>query len=51
MNDEMYDLYKRDEDFKEYVDKWCHNHDLGLFEALSLNLLQEYGKYVKEAKK
>ena len=51
MTDELYDLYKRDADFKEYVDKWCRNHDLDLFEALSLNLLQEYAKYIKEGKK
>lgn len=51
MNEELYDLYKRDEHFKQYVDKFCHKHDLGLFEALSMNILREYGKYVKESKK
>lgn len=51
MNDEYYDLYKRDADFKEYVDKWCKKHDLGIFEAFRLNVLQEYAKYLKEGKK
>ena len=50
-SDEYYDLYKRDADFKEYVDRWCKNHGLGLFEALQLNLLQEYAKDLKERKK
>lgn len=50
-SDEYYDLYKHDADFKEYVDRWCKNHDLGLFEALAMNLLQEYAKYLKEGKK
>ena len=50
-SDEYYDLYKRDADFKEYVDKWRKDHDLGLFEALRMNILQEYAKYLKEGKK
>jgi len=51
MNDEYYDLYKRDPDFKEYVDKWAKNHDLSIFEVFRFNLLQEYAKYLKEGKK
>ena len=51
MSDEYYDLYKRDADFKEYVDKWAKNHDLSIFEVFRFNLLQEYAKYIKEEKK
>lgn len=51
MTDELYDLYKRDPDFAEYVDKWAHNHDLSIFEVFRMNILQEYGKYVRENKK
>ena len=51
MTEELYELYKTDEDFKEYVDKWCKDHDLGIFEAFRLNLVQEYAKYLKEGKK
>lgn len=51
MSDELYDLYKRDADFKEYVDKWAKNHDLSIFEVFRFNLLQEYAKYLKEVKK
>ena len=51
MTDELYDLYKRDPDFKEYVDRWCKNHNLSIFEAFRLNVLQEYAKYLKEGKK
>ena len=50
MNEELYTLYQNDEDFKEYVDRWCKNHDLGVFEALRLNILQEYARYLKERK-
>lgn len=51
MTDELYDLYKRDPDFKHYVDAWCAKHALSIFEAFRLNILQEYGKWIKEVKK
>ena len=51
MTDELYDLYKRDEDFKRYVNAWCDKHNIGIFEAFRMNILQEYGKYIKENKK
>ena len=50
MTDELYELYKKDADFKEYVDKWCKAHDLGIFEAFRFDILKEYAKYVKEKK-
>ena len=51
MTDELYDLYKRDPDFKHYVDSWCQKHNIGPFEAFRMNILQEYGKYIRENKK
>ena len=51
MTDELYDLYKRDPDFRHYVDSWCKKHNIGLFEAVRINILQEYGKYIRENKK
>ena len=51
MTDELYTLYQNDKSFKEYVDKWCKKHDLGIFEAFRLNVLQEYAKFLKEGKK
>lgn len=51
MTDELYDLYKRDSDFQHYVDAWCKARSIGIFEAFQLNILQEYGKYIKENKK
>lgn len=51
MNEELYDLYKRDPDFREYVDTWCKVHNLGIFEALSIKILQEYGKEKKKEEK
>lgn len=50
MNEELYDLYKRDIDFKHYVDAFCQSHGLGLFEALDIKLLQLYGEYIKQGK-
>lgn len=51
MTDELYTLYETDPDFKEYVDKWAHNHDLSIFEVFRFNILQEYAKWLKEVKK
>ncbi len=50
MTDELYELYQKDEDFKEYVDRWCKAHSLGIYEAFRFNILQEYAKYLKEKK-
>ena len=51
MSEELYTLYQEDADFKEYVDRWCKQHNLSIFEAFQLNLIREYAKYVKEGKK
>lgn len=51
MSEELYELYQSDADFKRYVDEWCRNHDLSIWEAFRFNILQEYAKYIKEAKK
>lgn len=51
MSEELYDLYQRDPDFKAYVDKWAHNHDLSIFEVFRFNILGEYAKWLKEKKK
>ena len=50
MTDELYALYHEDKDFKEYVDKWAKNHDLGIFEVFRFNILQEYAKWLRENK-
>lgn len=51
MSEELYTLYQEDADFKEYVDRWCKQHNLSIFEAFQFNLIREYAKYVKEGKK
>ena len=51
LNEELYDLYKRDPAFKHYVDEWCKKHDLSIFEAFTRNILREYAKQLKENKK
>jgi len=50
MNEELYELYKRDPDFREYVDTWCKVHNLGIFEAFRIKILQSYGEYLKKTK-
>lgn len=50
MTDELYDLYKRDDDFKHYVDAWCASRKVGILEAFRMNILQEYAKYLRERK-
>lgn len=49
--DELYSLYKDDADFKRYVDEWCKARNVSIFEAFRLNILQEYGKWIKEQRK
>lgn len=51
MTDELYDLYKRDPDFKHYCDEWCRKHNMSIFEIFNYNILREYAKYLKERKK
>ena len=51
MSEELYDLYQRDPDFKEYVDKWAKNHDLSIWEVFRMNILKEYAKWLREVKK
>lgn len=48
-SDEIYTLYKQDNDFKEYVDKWCKKHDLSIFEAFRMKIVQGYAeRLIKE---
>ena len=44
-NDHYYDLYKTNENFKEYVDRVCTKgkERLGVLEALRLKIVQEVG--------
>lgn len=50
MNEELQELYKTDDEFREYVNRWCKNHNLSVDEAFNFNLLREYARYIKEAK-
>ena len=38
--DELYNLYHDDEDFKEYVDKYCAARGLSIFEAFRHKLVR-----------
>ena len=49
--DMIYDRYKTDKDFKEYVDKYCHNRDVGIFEALAHITVHGVAKYYEDSKK
>lgn len=51
MTDELYELYKQDKDFKEYVDKWCASHNLSIFEAFRMKILQNYASYIQKNRK
>jgi len=48
MNEDMYELYKSNKDFKEYVDRFRTFRNLGIFEALQFKIIQEYAKYLHE---
>ena len=51
MTDELYDLYRNDSDFKEYVDRWCKQRGQSIYEAFRFVLVKEYAKWIKENKK
>lgn len=51
MTDELYTLYRENNDFKEYVDRWCKNRDKSIFEAFNFVIVREYAKWLKESKK
>jgi len=48
MKDEIYDLYKNNPEFKEYVNRYAKSHDLGIFEALAHITIEEVADYYKE---
>lgn len=48
--DELYDFYKTDPDFREYVDKWCQKHGLSIFEAFRIAIVQAYALWLKKRK-
>ena len=45
-------LYKRNKDFRDYVDKYCRNYNEGrsitVEEALEHKLVKEYGEMCRE---
>ena len=45
--EELKDLYNRDKDFKEYVDRFMEQTGLPLNDMLKINILQGYGDYIK----
>lgn len=44
----MEQLYKRNKDFREYVDKYCRQYRLIPEVAIKHKLVQEYGKMCRE---
>lgn len=48
--DELKSLYKRDEDFKGYVDRMSTARNMSVNEILQLNILQQYALYLKNIK-
>ena len=51
MSEELKKLYENDQEFRHYVDEWCRNHKLEKEQVFEFNILKEYAKYVREAKK
>lgn len=41
-------LYNADNDFKQYVDKFAASKNITIDEALTLNIIKQYGEYTKE---
>jgi hypothetical protein len=42
------EAYNTNQDFKEYVDRYCNKHKVTVEEALNHALVQEVGKMYKE---
>ena len=47
MNEEMYEYYHTNKEFKEYVDSYCKHRGLGIFEALGHITVKEVAKYYR----
>lgn len=47
MNEEMYEYYHTNKEFKEYVDSYCKHRGLGIFEALGHITIKEVAKYYR----
>ena len=50
MSEELYEFYKSDPDFNEYVNKIVKARRLGIFEALELLIVKEYAAWLKKTK-
>lgn len=46
----MMNFYNTNPDFKDYVDKYCTKHQIGVEEALEHKLVKEVSEYYKEFK-
>lgn len=51
MTDELYNLYKSNADFAEYVDKWCKSRGLSIFEVFRIKIVQEYATWLVSHRK
>lgn len=45
MNEEIYEFYKSNPEFKKYVDSYCRSRQVGIFEALRHKTIREVAKY------
>ena len=44
MEEKLYALYKNDEDFKDYVDRYCTKHNINIFEAFDHRMIRIVAK-------
>lgn len=44
----MIDLYKTNQDFRDYVERYCKKHDISKYEAMSHKLVQGVAEYYKD---
>ena len=47
-NEWIYDFYKENPDFREYVDKFCKARGLGIFEAFEMEAIKNVALYYRE---
>ncbi len=50
MSEDLYELYKEDQDFKVYVDTIAKSKGINIFEAFCLKIIKSYAEYLLKLK-
>jgi hypothetical protein len=48
VNEWLYDFYKSNKDFKDWVDTYCKGYNLGIFEVLNDPMTEVVAEYYRD---